>query len=151
MRAQRESKLMALAVVLTTSLLVACGSNNGPEPTVTTIVGSWNATSLIAPTRPDWGDAITDDGLKVGLTFNDSGGYTMSVTNDYVPDPWICTGTASCSFSGAYSLSGSTIMFDEGTADENAAAYSLSGSTLTITFAATTQITDPYKIVLHKP
>lgn len=150
MRAWPGSKLMALAVVLATAQLLGCGKDNGTEPKVTTIVGSWNATSLFAPTRPDWGDAITDDGLTVGLTFNNSGGYTMSVTDDYVPDPWICSGTASCSYSGAYSVSGSTIMFDEGTADENAATYSLSGSTLTITFSATAAIADPYKVVLHK-
>ncbi|MEJ2218654.1 MAG: hypothetical protein P8099_18865 [Gemmatimonadota bacterium] len=149
MRMPLGSKLVTMAVVLTTAQLLGCKDNTGPD-NPDTIVGSWTATSLTAPSRPDWGDAITGDGLSLGMTFNASGGYGLSAANDDPADPWICWNTASCSYSGTYSTSGNTMLFDEGTADEATATYSLSGGTLTITYQSAAGVTDPYKVTFTK-
>jgi hypothetical protein len=150
MRALVGGKLVAVAVVLTTVQLQGCGKDS-PDPVSTdTIVGSWTATSLIAPSRPDWGDAISGDGLSVGMTFNSSGGYSLSAANDDPADPWICWNTASCSYSGTYEIAGSTITFDVGTADEATATYSLSSGTLVITYQSAAGVTAPYKVTFTK-
>jgi hypothetical protein len=139
---------VALAGVLTALLGVACGDDpTGATPT--TIVGSWVATSLTAPSQPQWGDGVADDGLSIGMTFDQSGSYTFTVSDDDPADPWLCPGAASCSYSGTYSTSGSTVVFDGGTAEEASATYALSGATLTITYAATATITAPFRLVFR--
>lgn len=151
MRTRRGSRPVALAAVLALPLAVGCGGDNGPTGTNSnTIVGTWVATSLTAPTQPQWGDAITDDGLSIRFTFSSSGGYSLTVGGDYPADPWICNNTASCTITGSYSTSGNTVLFDEGTQDEHPATYSISGSTLTLTFAAIPGIPDPYRYVFRK-
>lgn len=150
MRMPLGSKLVAMAVVLTTVQLLGCGKDNPDPVTPETIVGNWTATSLIAPSRPDWGDAISGDGLSVGMTFNSSGGYSLSAANDDPADPWICWNTASCSYSGTYDIAGSTITFDIGTADEATATYSLSSGTLVITYQSAAGVTYPYKVTFTK-
>jgi hypothetical protein len=140
------------AVALMALAYLACGDNSsGPNTKVTptTVVGSWAATSLTAPTQPQWGDAVQDDGLSVHLTLTSGGGYTFTVSNDFPADPWICSGTASCSFSGTYTTTGNTITFDEGTADEVSATYAFSPGTVTITYAGSAQVPDPYTMVLQ--
>lgn len=139
----------ALAVALMALAYAACGDDSsGTGPTPTTVVGSWVATSLTAPSQPQWGDAVSDDGLSVSLTLTAAGGYTLSASGDDPADPWVCPGAASCSFSGTYSTSGNTMVFDEGTASESSATYTLSSGTLTITYGTNAVITDPYRIVL---
>lgn len=137
---------VALAVA-TVPLVPGCGDDEPAGPT--TIVGSWAAASLTAPSQPQWGDAIQDDGLSVSIAFSANGTYSFTVANDDPADPWICPNQASCSWTGAYSTSGNTMVFDQGTVDEASATYSLSGNNLTITFAATAQIVNPYRIVLQ--
>jgi hypothetical protein len=146
-RASRN-RLTAPAVVLTAILGAACGDDPIP-PTPTTIVGSWVATNLTCPNQPQWGDGVADDGLSVRMTFDDSGSYTFTISDDDPSDPWMCSGTASCSYSGTYRTSGTTVVFDEGTADEASVTYTLSGSTLTLAFAATATNADPYRFVLR--
>jgi hypothetical protein len=146
---------LTLAVAFT-PLAAGCG---GEEPTgakqatdtgQNTIVGSWTATSLTAPSQPGWGDAVVDDGLLVRLTFDESSRYWFSVSNDDPADPWLCDNAASCAWRGTYSTSGDTVVFDEGAGDERSADYSMSGDTLTLTFEATATLTDPYKYVLRR-
>lgn len=146
MTTRSRSGLALLAVVLTAAVGVTCG-----EPTAirTTIVGSWVATSLTAPSEPQWGDGVADDGLSVRMTFDDSGGYTFNVSDDDPADAWMCPGTATCSYSGTYSTSGTTLVLDEETADETSATYTLSGNTLTLAFAATATDPNPYTYVLR--
>ena len=140
----------ALAVGLMAFAYLACGENpNDPtKVTPTTVVGNWVATSLVAPTQPGWGDAVKDDGLSVHLTVTSSN-YSLSVSGDFPADPWICAGTASCSFSGTYTTSGNTITFDQGTANETSATYAFSPGAMTITYAANAQVANPYKMVLQ--
>lgn len=145
------TRLAALAVVLATAaMLAACGGDDSTDPAEDTIVGTWNVTSLTAPSMPAWGDAISDDGLVVTFSFSASGGYTLTVANDWPADPWICSGTASCSISGSYSLSGNTLVFDQGTADEVTVSHTLAGNSLTIQFPAGNGITHPYRYVMRR-
>ncbi|MDH3496722.1 MAG: lipocalin family protein [Gemmatimonadota bacterium] len=137
----------ALAVAVL-PLTLGCGDDAGPNGT--TIVASWVATSLTAPSQPGWGDAISDDGVSVNLTFTATGTYTFSVANDDPADPWICPNQATCSWNGTYATSGNTLTFDQGTADEMSATFSLSGNNLTVTFSASAQIVDPYRYVFQK-
>jgi predicted ribosomally synthesized peptide with nif11-like leader len=150
MTIQPRSRAVALAVVLTASLGLACGDDpTGPTPT--TIVGSWVATSLTAPSQPQWGDGVADDGLSIGMTFGQGGSYTLDVSDDDPADPWLCPGAASCSYSGSYTTSGNTVVFDGGTADEASATYTLSGGRLTIVYTATATNTDPLRLVFRSP
>lgn len=153
MRAHHLGSAAGLATLLTVApFLAACGGDDDGPTTLTeeTIVGTWNVTSLTAPSQPSWGDAVSDDGLTVTVVFAAGGTYTFTVANDWPADPWICSGTASCGWSGTYSLSGNTLLFDEGTSDEVAVTYSLSGDNLTFTFPAGDGITDPYRYVLRR-
>lgn len=148
MPAAPRSMRAALAVALAAFVFAACGdSATGPTPT--TVVGSWVATSLTAPTQPAWGDAVKDDGVSVNLTLTSSGTYTLSASGDDPTDPWVCTNTASCSYDGAYTTSGNTITWDQGTTSEATATYAFSPGTMTINYAANAVITDPYTIVLQ--
>ena len=147
MRARRASKVVALAAALTLPLFVGCGDDEEPtNGNGDTIVGIWAATSLTVVGQPQWGDGVQDDGLVITISFNSSGGYSISVGNEDPADPWICDDTASCTYTGSYTTSGNTLVFDEGTTDEESATYSLSGNTLTITF----QVASPYQFVLQR-
>jgi hypothetical protein len=129
------------------------GTGCGDEPTntPTSIVGSWVATNLTAPGEPQWGDAVADDGLSVTMTFTAGGSYTFDIGDDDPADPWMCPGTASCSYSGSYQTAGSTLTLDAGTADESSATYTFSGNRLTIAFQATAASPTPYTFVLRQP
>ena len=147
MRAHVASHIAALAVALTLPVFVGCGDDEEPtNGNGGTIVGNWVATSLTVVGEPLWGDGVQDDGLTIRFSFTDNGQYTITVSDDYPDDPWICDATASCTFTGTYSTSGNTVTFDEGTTDEETATYSLSGNTLTITF----QVASPYRFVFQR-
>jgi Lipocalin-like domain len=147
MRTGLRSMRAALAVALMVLVYQACGGTTDPTPT--SLVGSWVATSLTAPSQPQWGDAVTNDGLSVHLAFTSGGSYTYSVSGDNPSDSWMCDGSASCTYSGTYTTSGSTITFNQGTASEYSATYAFSPGTMTITEVANVQIQDPYRIVLR--
>ena len=154
MRPIQLSRLVAPTLaVAAMQLTTGCGSDDPTDPNDNngnTIVASWTATSLTAPSQPQWGDGVVDDGLSVIITFNANGTHSWSVSTDFPADTWICHNTASCSWTGTYSVTGNTILWDEGTADEASATYSISGSTLTMTFAASAQVNDPYRYVMRK-
>ncbi len=150
MARQHPRTLLVLAASFAAAALVAACGDDSTDTTEVTIVGSWTATSLTAPSQPQWGNAVTDDGLVVHWTFSAAGSYSFSVANDWPDDPWICTGTASCSWSGTYSISGNEILFDEGTADEVTVTHTLAGDQLTIVFPAGDGIADPYRYVLQR-
>lgn len=151
MKALRVSRLVALTLAVGVVLLISgCGDDEPTGGNGDTLFGSWIATSLTAPSQPGWGDGVVDDGLSISMTFNDTGSYSGSASNDDPADPWICENTASCAWSGSYSTSGNTVVFDEGTPDELSATYSISGNTLTLTFSATAGNTDPYRYVLRR-
>ncbi len=147
MRTGPRSMRAALAVALGAFVYAACGDSS-TSPTPTTVVGNWVATSLTAPTQPSWGDAVKDDGVSLNLALTSGGSYTLSASGDDPTDPWVCTTTASCSYSGTYTTSGNTITWDQGTTSEATATYSFSAGAMTITYAANAVITDPYKMVL---
>ena len=152
MRTASRSIRAALVVGLIALVYPACGDNPNnvtTKDTPTTVVGNWVATSLIAPSQPQWGDAIKDDNLVLHLTLTSGGGYTLSVSNDFPADPWICSGSATCTLSGTYTTSGNTITFDAGTANETSATYAFSPGAVTITYAANAQVANPYKMVLQ--
>lgn len=133
--------------------LAACGSDDPTDPvddTEATLVGTWSVMSLTAPTMPSWGDAISDDGLIVTFTFTAAGGYTLAVANDWPADPWICSGTASCTITGSYTMSGSALVLDQGTADEVSVTHTLAGDDLTMQFPAGPGITHPYRYVMRR-
>lgn len=148
MTAGPRSMRAALAVALVAFVFTACGdSATGPTPT--TVVGNWAVTSLTAPTQPSWGDAVKDDGMSINLTLTSGGSYTLTASGDDPTDPWVCSATASCSYSGTYATSGNTITWDQGTASEASATYTFSPGGMTITYAASALLTDPYKLVLQ--
>lgn len=131
MRALRLSRLLALTLaVASMPFTIGCGEDDEPTGAGNTIVGSWTATCLIAPSQPAWGDGVADDGLSVRITFNSNGSYSWTVSNDDPADPWICDITASCNWTGPYTISGNSVVFDQGTADELSASFSVSSSTL---------------------
>lgn len=156
MRAQ-ASKAVVLAVILALPLLAGCGDDDGPTGTngnTNTIIGSWIATSLTAPSQPQWGDAIKDDGMSVTVSFTQGGAYSITASGDDPADPWVCLdpNAASCSYSGNYSSKGNnSLVFDEGTPSELSATYSFSSNSLTVTFAAADWLPNPYRYVLQRP
>jgi len=149
MQAGLRSMRAAVAVALVAFVFAACGDSAGTGPTPTTVVGNWNVTSLTAPTQPSWGDAVKDDGMSISLALTSGGSYTLTASGDDPTDPWVCTNTASCSYTGTYSTSGNTITWDQGTASEATATFSFSAGSMTINYAANAVITDPYKLILQ--
>ena len=129
----KNSKGQWLMLVLCAVLAATMACGDDPTGNGNALVGTWNVTSLTFPGEPGLGDPVVDDGLVFRITFNANGTYAMAVSNDDPSDPWICEGTTSCTEGGDYSVSGSSITFDEGTSDEATGTFSISGDTLTMT------------------
>ena len=150
MRAHHPTSPARWAVLLALALAAACGGDEPTEITPDTIIGRWVVTSLTAPTQPQWGDAVQDDGLAIGFHFRDDGLYDFNVANDWPADPWICPGTVSCGWSGSYSVSGNELLLDEGTSSEVTATLKLNGDDLTLTYPAGDGFNDPYRYVMRR-
>lgn len=115
----RRSLLWAIPLLL---LGVACSDSTVPEAD---LVGTWNATAFVFS---DFNDPVTEfdvvaEGGTVTIAIRADNTFTLTFT---IP------GSAQESESGAWSVSGDRLLFDEGTADEMAFDISLSGNTFTI-------------------
>jgi hypothetical protein len=111
-------------------LLVGCGDdeptgNGNGDPSA--LIGSW--TALVFEFQGV--DFIGEFGLSLTFTFNDSGGYSITVDGD--EDQLLCEFGTSCTITGSYTATGSTVTFDSGTSDEATFNYTISGDTLTVT------------------
>ena len=109
------------AVPLVVGLAVACSDTTIPEAD---LVGTWNATRFIFS---DFGDPVTDfnviaTGGSVQIVIRANNTYTLTFTLAGSTD----------TEDGTWSVSGSTLTFDAGTADVTVLEASLSGNTLTI-------------------
>lgn len=97
----------AIASVLLTLGLAACGDDttgpNGPDA----ILGTWNVTSF--------GDGTTDliaDGMTLVVALDDDGTYTFTVTNDQAD---ICGGNPGddCTTTGSFTYTVSTVTIND--------------------------------------
>ena len=133
------------AAVLTLALgwgIAGCSSEEGgTSPGVNpAVVGTWNATSLVVQ-----GSDLIAQGMSLSLVFNSNGTYSFNITNDQAGlcDP----GVADCFDSGSFTATGSQIVLDPGTIDQETLNYSISGTTMTLT--ATLDLT-PITVVLDR-
>jgi hypothetical protein len=138
MRAHRGSKLLAWTVAMALPLLAGCGGDDGtphnpvPGGGENPLLGTWWALSITVIGDPGAGDAVVDDGLEFSINFNEAGEYAVLVNNDDPENSWVCGDTASCEWWGYYTISGSTLAFDEGTADEVVMTFEVVSDTLTV-------------------
>ncbi len=129
MRLGRRPVASALLVSLVVgSLAVGCGGDDevtGPTPQSGPIIGTWTATSFSI----DGFDAIAA-GATITFTFSPDGTYAVAVTGDQAG--FFCEGTPNCTETGFFSATTSTVVFDEGTADEVTVTISIVGNQLTV-------------------
>ncbi len=128
MKRNLSGRLPALIVaMMVLPFLAACGDDDGPtDGNVSALVGTWSALSFTAD-----GEDLIDAGYTISFSFNSGGGYSISVAGDL--DQIFCDSGTSCTITGTYSSTGSTITFDPGDVDSVVASYSISGDTMTMT------------------
>lgn len=129
MKASPIRRLAAVIVALTLPFALSCGDDNdgttGPNGQGSALVGTWNATSFVAE-----GTDFVDTGITFTITLNDNGTYSLAVSGDTLGA--FCDSGTSCSDSGSFESTSTTLTFDPGTVDEAAFDYSISGNTLTL-------------------
>jgi len=128
MRLHRVSRLAVLTLALVAlPMFVGCGDDD--EPTngeANPLIGSWNALSF-AIAQFD----LIDGGYTLLFTYGSSGTYSIAVTGDN--DRFFCETNSSCTITGTYTSTSSTIVFDPGSSDELAASYSITGDSMSLT------------------
>ncbi len=138
------------AAVLTLALgwgIAGCSSDEGgTSPGVNpAVIGTWNATSFVAQ-----GTDFITQGMGFSIVFNSNGTYSFNITNDPAGAPWepFCDGGApDCSYTGSFTATGSQIVLNPGTIDQETLNYSISGTTMT--FTASIELT-PITVVLDR-
>ncbi len=123
-RTLRSNISIALVVGLFLPLTISCGDDStGPDED--TVVGVWDATSFNA-----LGTDLIADGMTLTASFNASGSYTFSFTNDQVG---LCEPGPNCTQGGTYAVTGNTITLDPTDGDSVSFTHSFqqSGSEMT--------------------
>lgn len=119
-----------LTLVLIAITPVACSDDdddpNGP-PDTDPLVGTWNATSLLAD-----GTELLGGGLAFSISFDEDGTYTTQVSGD-VLGVFCEPPQTACGDSGDYTNTSTTLTLDGGTADETVVSYVIAGDVLTLT------------------
>jgi hypothetical protein len=128
MRLHRVSRLAVLTLALVAlPSFVGCGDDDEPTNGDTNpLIGSWNALSF-AIAEFD----LIDGGYTLIFTYGASGTYSITVTGD--EDRFFCETSSSCTMTGTYSSTSSTIVFDAGSSDELVASYSITGDSMSLT------------------
>lgn len=123
-----------LAFAATATIIAACSDDeNGiMEPPPPGLVGTWNATSIMAG-----GEDFFAQGMRVSFNFGADNEYSFVVTGDLLE---FCDSQSSCSDFGDYTATTSTITFDPGTTDELTLTYTISGDTLTASGTFDTEV-----------
>ena len=127
----RFTRAMLVAQLCATSIIIpwiaGCSDDDDGTGPNSPLVGSWNATSLVA-----LGNDLIALGMDLTLTLSEAGDYTLDISGDLIgacdPDP-------SCSQSGSYTNTDTQITLDPGTAEAVTLAYVIQGTTLTLTGA----------------
>ncbi len=123
----RRSTLAGM--LLTSLVVVACGDDDSSGPDgggpADDLIGTWEATSIQTP---------VSDLIALGLTFEvtlSDDSYTYVVTGDGLGA--FCEEELSCTVTGDYTATATTVTLDPGTVDALTLNWTLSGSTLTLT------------------
>ena len=98
--------------------------NGGNTGAGSAAVGTWNATNFTAA-----GTDLIAAGMTMAFTFNTSGTYSFSITND---QGGLCDGPADCTDGGDYTATDTQITLDPGTIDVAVLNYSINGNTMSI-------------------
>lgn len=91
--------------------------------TVVPLTGTWTFLSYVVA-GVDFLDVVE----SFDITFDSSGGLSSSVTGDW--DNVYCDGASSCTVSGTYALTRSTITFDHGTPEQTTINYGIDSDTM---------------------
>jgi hypothetical protein len=126
MKLSRSTYWMALQLVLTLAFLPACSDDDPAAPTGDPLLGTWNATSLTATGVPN----PIGLGMTMALTFSSGGTFNIVFTNDIVG---FCDGAASCTQTGTYTSTATTLTIDPSDSDPGTFSYTISGTVLTLT------------------
>ena len=128
MRLHEAGKRATLILALVAMPLLAACSDDDPTGVVDdALLGNWAVTSF---TIEGFGDLIAATNLELTMGFTEDS-YTFDVTSDDLGI--FCSAGTDCSESGDYSISGSSLTFDPGTADAASFTYSISDNTLAAT------------------
>ncbi|MEO8621818.1 MAG: lipocalin family protein [bacterium] len=133
------NRLISLCTFALASVLVsACGSADSPiAPTVTSVVGTWNLTSVDGKPLPFLLQASDpkQEMLSRQYVFSSSGAYTLSyVIKDTELDGTSSTATASAA--GSYTLSANTVTLTS-QSDGSVVSAQVTPTTMTILAGAT--------------
>jgi hypothetical protein len=127
MNVQRAVRLAASIVALVTlSLVVGCGDDDGTGTNGSELFGTWSVTSILI----DDVEVLAGTSFSFIMTLRSNGTYSFTFSGD--TDHLVCEGTTSCSESGTYIYTSNTFTFcDPGCDAQDAADYTISGDTLT--------------------
>ncbi len=116
---------LALASLLL--LGAACSSDKPTGPSVSALVGTWDATQITLTSQANPSNTIDGiaSGLGIELTFDASGGYTAVTTTQGI-SPDTATGTAT--------VNGNAITLTDATNEVTSGTFSVNGNTLTVHF-----------------
>ncbi|HUG40164.1 MAG TPA: hypothetical protein VMM12_06760 [Longimicrobiales bacterium] len=129
MRMRSAVPSLLLAVLVQLPLAAGCSDDSaGPNGDDETLVGTWTATSLIAPIIGD----LVAAGLDLELTLSAGGTATAVIAGDDLHAFCVDPATA-CTITGDYTSTSSTITLDLGDDDESTFTYQIQGSTMTWT------------------
>ena len=113
-----------LGATLIAAALVG-GCDDDPSGPSSSLTGTWNATSFVVQ-----GQDLIILGMDLALTLTASDTYTLTVANDLTG---VCGTNASCTETGAFTSTATSITLNPGTLDEVTFNYVVQGQTLTFT------------------
>ncbi len=104
----------------------ATEENGGPSGAGAAVIGNWNVTTFTVNSVD-----IIAAGMSMIFTFENTGDYTFTVTNDQSGS--VCDTGLDCFEQGDFTATATQITLDPGTTDATVLNYSISGNTMTIT------------------
>ena len=109
--------------------VVAPGCDSSTEPVIDEpFLGNWSIESFVFDGEEQ---LVPGNNFNLSIGLFDDGSYQLIVSGD--PTGFFCGGLPGCNASGDYDYTGSTLIFDPGTADEVRVQYAVVGNDLTLT------------------
>ena len=112
--------------------LLALGCESSTDPVVDEpFIGNWTVESFVFDGVEQ---VLPAGGFNLSIGLFDDGSYQLIVSGD--DTGFFCGGLAGCNASGDYDYTGSTLIFDPGTADEVRVGYVVVGDEMTLSGTA---------------
>jgi hypothetical protein len=104
------------------------GCDSSTDPVIDEVfIGDWSVESFVIDGVEQ---VVAGGGFNLAMGLYDDASYQLIVSGD--PTGFFCGGPPGCNASGDYDYTGSTLIFDPGTADEVRVQYSVVGNEMTV-------------------